>query len=332
MNRNNPVDRGVVGWAVLGISLPEFWFALLLIFVFSVTLRWFPVAGYNPPSAGLIAFTATIFLPALALGIRQSALMTRMMRSSMLDVLNEPYITTARAQGLPEKKVIGEYAMRTASIPVVTVVGLSASYMLGGAVTIEIIFALPGLGRMLVEAVGRRDYPSSRRRSDHSPGARDAHLLIDYHLRLSRPEDSLPMTPDKQNAVGKSTASVSAERCSRSKGLNLSLKIDNHIVPIVTDIVFAIAPGEAVALVGESGCGKSITASAILGLPPENATVTGKIVLNGRDIAGFSKNERRKLCGSEIGFIFQEPMTALHPTLTIGHQITDTAEEQSRSQ
>ncbi len=159
MNRNNPVDRGVVGWAVLGISLPEFWFALLLIFVFSVTLRWFPVAGYNPPSAGLIAFAATIFLPALALGIRQSALMTRMMRSSMLDVLNEPYITTARAQGLPESKVIGEYAMRTASIPVVTVVGLSASYMLGGAVTIEIIFALPGLGRMLVEAVGRRDYP-----------------------------------------------------------------------------------------------------------------------------------------------------------------------------
>lgn len=159
MNRNKPIDRGVVATAVLGISLPEFWFALLLIFVFSVTLRWFPVAGYNPPSAGLIAFSATIFLPALALGVRQSALMTRMMRSSMLDVLNEPYITTARAQGLPERTVIGRYAMRTAAMPVVTVVGLSAGYMLGGAVAIELIFALPGLGRMLVEAVGRRDYP-----------------------------------------------------------------------------------------------------------------------------------------------------------------------------
>lgn len=159
MKRNKPVDRAVVTSAVLGISLPEFWFALLLIFLFAVTLRWFPVAGYNPPSAGLIAFASTIFLPALALGIRQSALMTRMMRSSMLDVLNEPYITTARAQGLPESKVIGQYAMRTASIPVVTVAGLSAGYMLGGAVAIEIIFALPGLGRMLVEAVGRRDYP-----------------------------------------------------------------------------------------------------------------------------------------------------------------------------
>lgn len=159
MNRNKPIDRAVVATAVLGISLPEFWFALLLIFVFSVTLRWFPVAGYNPPSAGIIAFGATIFLPALALGVRQSALMTRMMRSSMLDVLNEPYITTARAQGLPERIVIGRYAMRTAAMPVVTVVGLSAGYMLGGAVAIELIFALPGLGRMLVEAVGRRDYP-----------------------------------------------------------------------------------------------------------------------------------------------------------------------------
>jgi peptide/nickel transport system permease protein len=159
INRNKPLDRGIVATAVLGISLPEFWFALLLIFIFAVTLRWFPVAGYNPPSAGLIAFGATIFLPALALGVRQSALMTRMMRSSMLDVLNEPYINTARAQGLPESTVIGRYALRTAAIPVVTVAGLSAGYMLGGAVTIEIIFALPGLGRMLVEAVGRRDYP-----------------------------------------------------------------------------------------------------------------------------------------------------------------------------
>ncbi|MBB3458746.1 peptide/nickel transport system permease protein [Rhizobium sp. BK313] len=159
MNRNKPIDRAVVIAAVLGISLPEFWFALLLIFLFAVILRWFPVAGYNPPSAGVVAFGATIFLPAMALGIRQSALMTRMMRSSMLDVLNEPYITTARAQGLPERTVIGRYAMRTAAIPMVTVVGLAAGYLLGGAVAIEIIFALPGLGRMLVEAVGRRDYP-----------------------------------------------------------------------------------------------------------------------------------------------------------------------------
>jgi peptide/nickel transport system permease protein len=107
----------------------------------------------------VVASAATIALPALALGIRQSALITRMMRSSMLDVLGEPYIVTARAQGLPEAMVIGRYAVRTAAIPVVTVAGLSASYLLSGAVSIELIFSLPGLGKLLIDAVARRDYP-----------------------------------------------------------------------------------------------------------------------------------------------------------------------------
>ena len=144
---------------MLGVSIPEFWLALLLIFVFAVTLRWLPVSGYVPLSQGLLASAATIALPALALGIRQSALITRMMRSAMLDVLDEPYIVTARAQGLDERIVIGRYAMRTAAIPVVTVAGLSASYLLSGAIAIELIFSLPGLGRLLVDAVARRDYP-----------------------------------------------------------------------------------------------------------------------------------------------------------------------------
>ena len=159
INKDGVLDRGLVGVAVLGISLPEFWLALLLIFLFAVTLRWFPVSGYVPPADGLLASAATIALPALALGIRQSALITRMMRSSMLDVLGEPYIVTARAQGLPEAMVIGRYAVRTAAIPVVTVAGLSASYLLSGAVSIELIFSLPGLGKLLIDAVARRDYP-----------------------------------------------------------------------------------------------------------------------------------------------------------------------------
>ena len=153
------VDRGLVASAVLGVSIPEFWLALLLIFLFAVTLRWLPVSGYIPLSQGFLASAATIALPAIALGIRQSALIARMMRSAMLDVLDEPYITTARAQGLDERVVIGRYALRTAAIPVVTVAGLSASYLLSGAIAIELIFSLPGLGRLLVDAVARRDYP-----------------------------------------------------------------------------------------------------------------------------------------------------------------------------
>jgi peptide/nickel transport system permease protein len=159
IKRDTVLDRGLVALAVLGISLPEFWLALLLIFVFAVSVEWFPVSGYLPPAEGVLASMATVVLPALALGIRQSALLTRMTRSAMLDVLGEPYIVTARAQGLPEAKVITRYALRTAAIPVVTVVGLSASYLLSGAVAIELVFSLPGLGKLLVDAVARRDYP-----------------------------------------------------------------------------------------------------------------------------------------------------------------------------
>ncbi|WP_171181478.1 ABC transporter ATP-binding protein [Ruegeria sp. HKCCD8929] len=106
--------------------------------------------------------------------------------------------------------------------------------------------------------------------------------------------------------------------------LSLSLKSGKTVLPIITNVSFSVSKGESVALVGESGCGKSITASAILGLPPENAVVTGSIWLNGIEISKLDKQGRRKLCGQKIGFIFQEPMTALHPTLTIGRQLTDT--------
>ncbi len=159
MRRDTLLDRGLVAAAVLGISLPEFWFALLLIFLFAVTWPIFPVAGYVEFRHGGWASALSIALPALALGIRQSALMTRMARSAMLDVLGEGYITTARAQGLPERTVIGRYALRMAAIPVVTIAGLSASQLLSGAVAIEMIFSLPGLGKLLIDAVSRRDYP-----------------------------------------------------------------------------------------------------------------------------------------------------------------------------
>lgn len=157
--RGKIFDRGIVAVTVFSISLPEFWLALLLIFVFAVSLRWFPVAGYVPLDEGILVSLGTLALPALALGIRQAALLTRMTRSAMLDVLDEPYVTTARAQGLPERTVIGRYALRTGAIPIVTVLGLATSYLLSGAVAIEIIFSLPGMGKLLVDAVTRRDYP-----------------------------------------------------------------------------------------------------------------------------------------------------------------------------
>jgi len=108
------------------------------------------------------------------------------------------------------------------------------------------------------------------------------------------------------------------------ENLGLSLRNADGLLPIVTDVSFSIREGEAVALVGESGCGKSITASAIMGIAPDNAVITGTITLNGKEISGLSPRDRRRLCGRHMGFIFQEPMTALHPTLSIGRQMTDT--------
>lgn len=128
-----------------------------------------------------------------------------------------------------------------------------------------------------------------------------------------------PMDPDCAPPGGTAAGDVM-----RVDGLGVSLPIDGRMVPIVTDVSFRVARGEAVGLVGESGCGKSMTASVIIGLPPRGAKISGRLRIDGRDVLGLSARERRKLCGAQIGFIFQEPMTALHPTLTIGRQMTDT--------
>ena len=125
-------------------------------------------------------------------------------------------------------------------------------------------------------------------------------------------------------SMGGSAQSLQRQTVLEIENLSVSLRSDNRLVPIVTDMSFTIGQGEAVALVGESGCGKSITASAIIGLQPDSAVVTGSIRLNGIEISAYSKANRRRLCGRHMGFIFQEPMTALHPTLSIGHQLTDT--------
>jgi oligopeptide/dipeptide ABC transporter ATP-binding protein len=128
----------------------------------------------------------------------------------------------------------------------------------------------------------------------------------------------LSKTPAMPHAAGTTGSVLDVD------GLSLSFLNETGLLPIVTDVSFSIDRGEAVALVGESGCGKSVTASAIMGLAPDNAVVTGEIRLNGQRISDLPRRQRRKLCGRHMGFIFQEPMTALHPTLTIGRQMTDT--------
>ena len=153
------VDRAVMLFAVLGFSVPGFWVAVLLIWGLAVKVDLFPVLGYTPVSQGLLKHLHSMFLPVLVNSILGAALIARMTRSAMLEVLGEDYIRTARAKGLSETVVYIRHALRNASIPIVTVVGLAIAAFFTGAVVTETVFAIPGLGRLTVDAITRRDYP-----------------------------------------------------------------------------------------------------------------------------------------------------------------------------
>ena len=152
-------DRAVMVFAVLGFSVPVFWLGFIFIWVFAVEIRLFPAVGFVPISEGLLPFLRSLTLPALANAIPFSALVARMTRSTMIEVLQEDYIRTARAKGLAEVRVIARHALRNASIPIVTVIGLVFAALVSGAVVTETVFAIPGLGRLLVDGMVRRDYP-----------------------------------------------------------------------------------------------------------------------------------------------------------------------------
>ena len=159
IKRGSWFDVGSMGVAIVGISMPTFWLGLNLILIFAVKLRWLPIAGYESFSEGGIASLRYMILPALTLGAAQAAFLARMTRSMMLDVLHSDYIRTARAKGVRESSVTLVHAFRNAMLPVATIVGLSIAGLLGGAVVTEQIFNLPGVGRLLIQAVVRRDVP-----------------------------------------------------------------------------------------------------------------------------------------------------------------------------
>ena len=157
--RGRAVDQVFTGVAMLGASIPSFWFGIVLIQWFAVSLGWFPASGYGAPGAPLAERLHALVLPASVLGILNSALIIRFTRASMLDVLGEDYVRTARSKGLPESSVVLKHALRNALVPIVTVLGLTVALMIGGAVVTETVFNLPGVGNLVVNAVLRRDYP-----------------------------------------------------------------------------------------------------------------------------------------------------------------------------
>ena len=157
--RGRVVDQVFTGVAMLGASIPSFWLGLVLMQAFAVSLGWFPVSGYGAPGAPLAERLHALVLPATVLGLLNSALITRFTRASMLDVLGEDYVRTARSKGLAEHTVVLKHALRNALVPILTVLGLTVALMIGGAVVTESVFAIPGVGRLVVDAILQRDYP-----------------------------------------------------------------------------------------------------------------------------------------------------------------------------
>ncbi|TVP82146.1 MAG: ABC transporter permease [Alkalicoccus sp.] len=149
--RNSPLDMIIMISALFGLSMPNFWLGLMLIQYFALNIDWLPVSGWGTPQS--------IILPVITLGTAGAAIIARMTRSSMLEVIHQDYIRTARAKGVKERYVVYKHALRNALIPVVTVVGLQFGVLLGGAVLTETVFAINGLGRLVVEAIGQRDFP-----------------------------------------------------------------------------------------------------------------------------------------------------------------------------
>jgi peptide/nickel transport system permease protein len=152
-------DRAVMGFAVLGFSVPVFVVGYVLAYVFALELDWLPVQGYTPISQGFLPWIENLILPAIALGTVYIALIARITRATMLEVLSQDYIRTARAKGVGQRAILFLHALKNAAVPIVTVIGIGIALLIGGAVVTESVFAIPGLGRLTVDAILRRDYP-----------------------------------------------------------------------------------------------------------------------------------------------------------------------------
>jgi peptide/nickel transport system permease protein len=159
MKRNSIADRGLMLMSISGAAIPTFFLGILLILIFAVRLDWLPSGGYTPITEDPVEHFKGMILPAFTLGFASAGLLARLVRSSMLDVLREDYVRTAMAKGLQYRQVVSRHALRNALIPAITVIGYSLGGLLGGAVVTETVFTIPGMGRLVVQSIARRDYP-----------------------------------------------------------------------------------------------------------------------------------------------------------------------------
>lgn len=159
LRANTWVDQAVLTFALIGVSVPNFWLSLMLIVLFGVMLDWLPAGGYVPLADDPADWARSLILPGVSLALLQIGLLARITRATMLETLRQDYVRTARAKGLPARLVVGKHALKNVMIPVVTVIGISFGLLLSGSVVIETVYSIPGMGRLLANAIFGRDYP-----------------------------------------------------------------------------------------------------------------------------------------------------------------------------
>ncbi len=159
LNVGSPLDYAAMFFSQVGVSIPDFWLGILLMLIFALALGWLPPSGYTSPTENFGDWLQHLILPSMTVGLITASILTRFVRSAVLEVLHQNHVRTARAKGLAEQKVIIRHVLKNAAIPIVTIVGMQMASLLGGIIIVEVIFAWPGLGRLALDAVVRRDYP-----------------------------------------------------------------------------------------------------------------------------------------------------------------------------
>ena len=305
-----------MGTALVFVSAPEYWLGLIALYLFAADIgqvKIFPGAGsYVGLTSDPWKWFTSLLLPWLVLAAGSAAIYARLMRGSLTETMQEDFIRTARAKGLSERRVVVHHGVRAAINPILTILALDIATLLGGAILVEVVFNIPGIGQLAYTAIRHSDLLIVQ--GTVLLGAIFvivANIVVDIVYAYLDPRVTLPV-------------SAPGEPLLRVEDLRVEFPTEDGVVKAVDGITYEVGRGRTLGVVGESGSGKTVTAMTILGLTrAQGARITGRIVFEGRDLLSLEEGELRKVRGNEIAMIFQDPSTALHPLYRVGAQIVE---------